>query len=181
MRFLTFFLIFVFSACTNATEKGKEAVVVDTCDIFFKDLGPCVYKAITVNIEVKKIANDEKLLKTLAVVNEGKTYSLQIVSGTSMLDGDRGYVSFADINFDGYPDIAITTSFGLANLYLDYWVYDLHSHKYKYIGNHAEFELNTKLKTLSNVIKVNAAKYENNTYFWKGYNLIKKELNYNSN
>ncbi|MFK5947345.1 MAG: hypothetical protein QM500_01080 [Methylococcales bacterium] len=174
MKIFIISLIFIFSSCTSATENGKDSVVGDVCDIFFKELGPCAYKKITVNISIEIIAADEKLLKTLEVINDDKTHSLQIENEVSMLDGDRGYVSFSDINFDGYPDIAITTTFGLANLYLDYWVYKPRSHKYKYLGNYAKFKLNAKLNTLSNVIKVNAAKYDNNTYLWKGYSLIKK-------
>jgi len=174
MRIFIFSLIFIFSACTDATENKKVTDAVESCDIFFKNAGPCLYKEINVEIEVKEIASDEVLLKSLNVINNGKRHSLQIMSETSMLDGDRGYISFSDINFDGVPDIAITTSFGLANLYIDYWVYDSQNHKYRYIGNYSKFELNQKLKTLSNVIKVNAAEYENNTYSWEGYKLIKK-------
>lgn len=174
MRLFIFSLIFVFSACTDATENRKATETVESCDIFFNNAGPCLYKEIKVDIEVKEIASDEVLLKSLNVINNGNRHSLQIMSETSMLDGDRGYISFTDINFDGFPDISITTSFGLANLYLDYWVYDSQNHKYLYIGNYSKFELNDKLKTLSNVIKVNAAKYENNTYSWKGYKIIKK-------
>ena len=174
MRTFIFSLILIFSACTDATENRKTADAVESCDIFFKTPGPCLYKEIKVNVEVKEIASDEILLKSLNIINKGNKYSLQILSETSMLDGDRGYISFSDINFDGFPDIAITTSFGLANLYLDYWVYDSPNHKYLYVGNYSRLELNHKLKILSNITKVNAAKYENNTYSWKGYDLVKR-------
>ena len=174
MRLFIFSFIFIFSACTDATENDKGVVEDDSCDIFFKGIGPCVHKSISVNVGVEKIADDEQLLKTLNVNNKGMKYTLQIKNETTMLDGDRGYISFEDINFDGFPDIAITTSFGLANLYLDYWVYDSHLQKYSYLGNYSQFKLDHKLKTLMNVVKINAAKYENSTYLWKGYDLIKQ-------
>jgi hypothetical protein len=145
-----------------------------TCDIFFKDNGPCVYNDIIVNVRTDKVADDEKQLKSVNVLNDGRIQTLKIADDVSMFDGDRGYISFTDINFDGYPDIAITTSFGLANLYLEYWVYEPHRHTYKYIGNYVKFELNFRLKTLSHVIKFNAEKYEKNTYFWQGSQLVKK-------
>ena len=69
--------------------------------------------------------------------------------------------------------MVITTLFGLASLFLDYLVYDSQNNKYN-ISNYSKFELNHKLKTVSNPIKVNAAKYENNIYALKGYDLIKK-------
>ncbi len=58
----------------------------------------------------------------------------------------------------------MTTSFGLANLYMDYWVFDPVNKQYAYIGNLCELKINSKDKTLSNVVKVNAAEYENNIY-----------------
>ena len=174
MRFFSLFLIFTFSVCTEATENDKNSVVSATCDIFFIVNGPCVYKGIIVNVRADKVSDNEKQLKSLHILNDGRIQTLKIVDDVFMFDGDRGYVSFADINFDGYPDIAITTSFGLANLYLDYWVYEPHRHTYQYIGNYAKFELNTRLKNLSNEVKVSAVKYEKNTYYWEESHLIKK-------
>lgn len=170
--FLAFILIG--TVCADATENKLTTDAAGLCVISYKNPGPCMYKDIKVDIEIEEITSDEKLLKSLNIINNDNKHSLQVPSQTSILEGDKGYISFSDINFDGYPDIAITTSFGLANLYLDYWVYDSHHEKYHYIGNHSKFELNHKLKILNNTNKVNAANYENNTYIWKGYNLIRK-------
>ena len=164
----------IFSGCTNATEDKKTIINSETCDIFFKTIGTCVYKNITVNIGVKKVASDETELQRLHIVNQDNKYTLNITKDTSILKGDRGYISFADINFDAVPDIAITTSFGLANLYVDYWVYDIMKNKYVYIGNFSEFKISKKDKTLSNLVKISAAKYKNTTYTWQGFKLVKK-------
>lgn len=166
--------MFVISGCSDATEDKEPILNSETCDIFFKITGPCVYKNITVNVAVKKIASDEKLLQRLNIVNQDNKYTLNITKDTSILKGDRGYISFADINFDAAPDIAITTSFGLANLYIDYWVYDTIKKKYAYLGNFSEFKINNKDKTLSNIVKISAAKYKNTIYTWQGFKLVKK-------
>jgi len=166
--------MFAVSGCTDATEDKKSTEKSEICEISFKNIGPCVYGDIKVNLDFKKIATDEKILQRLDVEKNGKKFSMNISKDTSMLDGDKGYISFADINFDSIPDISITTSFGLANLYMDYWVYDSGNKAYSYIGNFSSFKINNKSKTLSNVVKSSAAEYINTTYTWNGLKLIKK-------
>ncbi len=175
MRLTVFLFFLIFSGCSSATENNAGKVSVETCDITFNMAGPCQYKQITVNMNVEKRASDEIALVALNVVNQGKVHLLKITKDVSMLDGDKGYISFSDINFDGSPDLAITTSFGLANLYLDYWVYDTDNKKYSYIGNFSVFKFDFKNKVLSNTVKVNAAKYENTTYKWNRLKLIKNK------
>lgn len=174
MRFYLITFVFAFSACSDATEDKITTVDSETCDLYFKMSDPCVYINIKVNVGVEKIASDEKLIQKLDIVNQGNSYTLNISEDTSMLEGDRGYISFADINFDAIPDVAVTTSFGLANLYVDYWVFDPVNKQYDYIGNFSELKINSKDKTLSNVVKINAANYENNLYMWQGIKLVKK-------
>ena len=175
MRKFFLFTIIAFSGCTDATEKSGLINSAEVCDISFNTTKPCVYQSITVKLGVEKVASDEKTLKTLNVTHKGDDFVLNVTDDTSMLDGDKGYISFEDINFDGVPDLALTTSFGLANLYLDYWVYNTKSNQYDYIGNHVKFKLNNKLMSLSNTVKINAAKYKNNTFIWKGFKLVNKD------
>lgn len=174
MRLFLILFVFSFSACSDGTEGRITTVDSEICNLSFETLGPCVYKNIKVNVVVEKIASDEMLIKRLNIVNQEKIYTLEIAEDTTMREGDRGYISFSDINFDTVPDIAMTTSFGLANLYMDYWVFDPVNKQYDYIGNLCELKINSKDKTLSNVVKVNAAKYENNLYMWEGFELVKK-------
>ena len=79
--------------------------------------------------------------------------------------------------FDSVPDIAITTSFGLADLYIDYLVYDTIKKKYSYVGNFTQFNIHNN-KILSNVVKISAAKYKNMVYSWKGFKLTRKLNDY---
>ncbi len=162
--------MFVISGCTDASEDAKSEI----CEISFKNTGPCVYGDIKVNLYFKKVAIDEKILQRIDVEKHGKKFSINISKDTSILDGDKGYISFADINFDSIPDISITTSFGLANLYMDYWVYDSVNHVYSYVGNFSSFKINSKNKTLSNIAKSSAAEYINTTYTWHRLKLKKK-------
>lgn len=166
--FLTFFL-FIFSAYSNATEDNNAET---SCDLFFNTTTPCKYKNISINISMEKIADDEKLLKQLNVTNNDKKSTLLISKDASILQGDKGFISFIDINFDSVPDIAITTSFGLANLYLDYWVYNADKEYVYYIGNFPQFKINRKNKSLSNTVKLNAEKYNKTLYHWEGFKLI---------
>ncbi|MFK5913244.1 MAG: hypothetical protein QM484_02640 [Woeseiaceae bacterium] len=171
MKLLVIITALIFSGCSDAMEDKKSVINSEDCDVFYKTIGPCVYKDITVNVDVKKISSDEKLLQHLNILKQGNKYTLNISKNTSILEGDKGYISFADINFDNVPDVAITTSFGLASLYMDYWVFDAVKNEYTDIGNYTKFEINNKNKTLSNVIKINAAKYKNTTYSWRGFKL----------
>jgi len=174
MRLLIITFMLVISGCSDATEKTQHIENSETCEFSFKNMGPCEHKDIMVNFDIKNVAMDEKLFLRLNVQNQDKKHSLSISKDTSILDGDKGYISFADINFDSIPDISITTSFGLANLYLDYWVYDSVNKKYSYVGNFAAFKINNKNKTLSNVVKSSAVDYINTTYIWNGFKLYKK-------
>lgn len=161
-------LALLFCSSLNAAEDNEN------CSFLFSSLKACNYKNISVMLEVNNVAADEIKLKKLHVVNNGNEYILNISSGVYMLQGDKGNISFADINFDGYADIGITTSFGLANLYFDYWVYDVYNKAYKYIGNFSKFKLNAQNKSLSNSVKLSANQYKNNTYYWSKYRLLKK-------
>jgi len=158
--------VLVFSSYARAVEE------VETCELLFDMAGSCVYKGITAGLLTTKLNFDEKILNSLVVINQGNKHSLSITKDTFILEGDKGYISFQDINFDGYPDIAITTSFGLANIYLDYWVYNTTNKQYVFVGNFSKLKLNDELKILSNRIKINAAEYKNNTYIWQGLKLV---------
>lgn len=174
MKLFIVMFLSVISGCSDAADYENSIATSETCDISFKNSGPCVYKNISVKFIVKKISVDEKLLLKLDVEKTGQKFSLDISKDTSFLDGDKGYISFTDINFDSVPDISITTSFGLANLYMDYWVYDVANKNYLYIGNFTKFKINKSNKTLSNVVKISAAKYKNTVYMWKGLKLKEK-------
>lgn len=171
MKFIIYFCFFL-AACFFHPLIAAEKIT--KCSIYFDAVNTCNYKHISALLIVKKISDDEIQLEQIQLNNQQKKSVLNITNNTYMIEGDRGYISFSDINFDGVADISITTSFGLANLYLDYWVYDPHKQEYLYVGNFTKFNFMHKNKTLSNRIKLNASEYQTIHYFWQGYNLLKQ-------
>ena len=98
--------MFVISGCSDAIEDKGSIENSEICDISFKSTGPCTFQNITVNLDVKKVAIDEKVLRRINVVKQRKKFSLNILKDTSMLDGDKGYISFEQcrnlLNFDQF-------------------------------------------------------------------------------
>lgn len=169
MRAYIILLLLLFAGCTGASETEKE------CLFQFSSSVNCKLNNLDVVLISEKVANDEKNLKTLKVKSNGHDFILNISKDTSMLDGDKGLIVLQDINFDSYPDIAISTSFGASNLYMDYWIYDKGKNKFRYLGNFSRFTINKKDKSLSNTVKINAANYRKSVYRWSGTTLVKNK------
>ncbi len=150
----------------------------NTCEFSFEKLDPCSYqinsKPITVTIKSTNIADDEKLITQLVTNVNENSQTLTVIENTSLLEGDIGYISFSDINFDDVPDLAITTSFGTPNLYLDYWVFDSATKQYVYVGNYSEFTLDKKNQTVTTTVKDGADSYTTTKWYWKGTELKQK-------
>lgn len=141
-------------------------------DFDYSNLTSCTQDVYKVTIQSHRLAVDEIQLQALQVNYRGKQQLLDISADTNMLEGDKGVVLFEDINFDGIPDIAVSTSFGLANLYMDYWIFDNQKDQFVKIGNYARFTLHPSDKSLSNRVKTDAATYQKNTYTWKSDKLV---------
>lgn len=133
----------------------------------------CQDQDLSVRIEATPIAADEKRLQALLVHYGNKQYRLPLTDPPSMLQGDRGYILLNDINFDAIPDIGVTTSFAVANQYLDYWVYDKQQTTFLPIGNYAQFSIDNARQRLSNQVRLNATHYEKNIYQWQNQRLVK--------
>jgi hypothetical protein len=171
MNKLSLLFFTVLMGCAHVSKSGKSEPL---CEFELAKLKQCTYQDYMVNIQSSAIASDEIVLTSLTVDSKGKKHVLSISADTSLLEGDRGFISFDDINFDGIADIAITTSFGLANLYLDYWVYDKATKTFVKIGNYTQFTRNADTKTLTNQVKGNAASYQKHEYYFNGFKLVRK-------
>jgi hypothetical protein len=167
------------TACNNAVGVEPLSNAGTECLFKFNAKPVCTYQydkhTISVLLITKLIAENEMELSQAAVEMDGIKTIQNISPDTSMLDGDIGIVLFDDINFDGTPDLAISTSFGVANQYFDYWVRDNASGKYLSLGSLPKLSLNKTSKTLEATVKLNAANYEKQVYEWLGNNLIRKK------
>lgn len=165
MKFTTTLLTMPLCGCAAIAVTISQA---GECRFDFHQQPPCNQGGYRVSIQTSPLAADEIRLKALAVSYHGKQQILGITPGTSLLTGDKGLILVEDINFDGMDDIAVSTSFGLANQYMDYWVFDKAKDRFIKLGNHARFTLHPADKALSNTVKVDAAHYRKQVFYLAG-------------
>lgn len=127
-------------------------------------------ESVEVELKMGDPEYDERALEAVSVAGQ----DLPISSGVTIIDGDEGVVNFQDINFDGYRDLAVTTSFSVANLYFDYWIYEAEKKGFRYVGNSPELEPNEEHKVLTSQVKVNAESYEQTVWTWEDGELVGK-------
>jgi hypothetical protein len=167
------------AACTNAVGVVPLTNADTECLFKFNAKPVCTYQynkhTISILLVTKPIAENEIELTQVTIDADGKKTTHNLSPETSMIDGDTGIVMFDDINFDGIPDLAVSTSFGVANQYFDYWVRDTSSDEYKSVGNLPKLTINKVNKTLEATVKLNAANYEKQIYSWQGSKLVRKK------
>lgn len=169
--------ILFMSGCGESAGVQPTPVAVE-CTFELSAQPVCSFKkgkhAFEVALATKRLADTEVALTRAKVVADDKQHVLSLSPDVSMTTGDIGIVSFADINFDNVPDLAISTSFGVANQYFDYWTYDPKNAKYHSLGNYPRLNANPADKTLTASVKLNAAHYETRKYFWDKGRLVRK-------
>lgn len=176
---LTIFLLFT-ASCGAERPTSEEAPLSkqSECVIGFENNQPCHLelnsKALEIEVVLQDVFEDEKRLDEIIVLTHHKKYSLKIPTETFLMEGDKGHISINDINFDGAPDIAVTTSFRTANLYLDYWVYDPSSESFHYIGNLPSLEIDTSTQSITSTERLNAVDYKKSQWIWQDNTLVKK-------
>ncbi|PCJ14847.1 MAG: hypothetical protein COB04_14380 [Gammaproteobacteria bacterium] len=171
MKYIVIFVsLFVFYQTSNGEELVEQA---GACTFGFSSSNICKDGLYDVALYGKSVDINEREMLNLRVRHGGISHDLDISPDTVMLEGDVGVISFEDINFDGYPDVAISTSFGLPNLYLDYWVYLPEKNIFVKVGNYSKFTIDVENRVLTNTQKESAAEYGCNTFYWLAYELIK--------
>lgn len=68
--------------------------------------------------------------------------------------------------------LAITTSFGVANLYLDYWVYLPEEEAFEYVGNYPSLTPDEDTQTLESHTRQSADSYDQTTWVWRQGELV---------
>lgn len=178
MKKAVFLILFFVQACEAQQDTFDQALEKE-CEISFGKFDQCSFKTpsyeISVDVITEDVAEDEKLISAVVIKNNSTEQTLPVTEATSMLDGDIGYISFSDINFDSVPDLAIPTSFGTPNLYLDYWVYDSQKQGYEYVGNFPQFSIDKTKKIITTRVKESAADYQVAEWHWKEGKLERKD------
>lgn len=159
------------ASLSSASAAGAAAAASATdpeCVFEFGATPVCSYVAgpltIQLTLATTKIAGNEIELTQANVALEGKQHELKLSDDTSMTEGSKGSVLFGDINFDGVPDLAVSTSFGTANQYLDYWIYDPAAKEYAFVGNFPRLVADLATRTLKADVRINAASHETQVY-----------------
>lgn len=153
----------------NAAGTATVANAANTeCVFEFSAAPACSYVegplSIQLSLAATRIADNEIELTQADVALEGKRHQLKLSADTSMTEGNKGSVLFDDISFDGMPDLAVSTSFGTANQYLDYWIYDPVAKEYASVGNFPRLVPDPTTKTLKADVRMNAASHETQVY-----------------
>ncbi|WLQ11713.1 hypothetical protein O5O45_18460 [Hahella aquimaris] len=118
------------------------------------------------------LADDQVLLQAVEASLNGQEQRLEIAPDTVFFAGDIGHIAFDDINFDGFPDLAITTSAGAKHVFLDYWLYSQNAKRFVRLGNLPELSADPATQTLSLQVQVSETQYERKRLKWNGSNLI---------
>lgn len=127
-----------------------------------------------ITILTKQLAEDEFLLTIAIISANGIKQDLPITADVSMLNDSVGVILSDDINFDEISDLAISTSFGVANQYFDYWIFDVQSRQYRKIGNYPRLTIDKTGRTVTTRVKLNAAEYQTLNYIWRDSKLVPK-------
>jgi hypothetical protein len=164
------------TACSQPSVSSNQPSA-EYCMFSFSGLEDChttiLRKPVSVELALGDPVQGERDLIALRVTWDEKVQNLQVVSDTTILEGDRGYILFQDITFDGLYDIGITTSFGVANLYLDYWVHNESDKHFTYVGNFPRLTPDPEEKVLTSTVRSDAASYERTVWTWVGDELKK--------
>lgn len=164
-----------FTATVSALTIGAAATA-DTgkiCEFSFEQLTECHYQDasydISAHLKVAVLDADKLQLHLVQVTNNGAAEKLPLTSETYFHPGEHGYIQITDINFDGVPDLAVTTGFFFDNPQLDYWVYQTESHQYRYVGNYARFTADPTNKTVTTQPPPGE---KPQTFVWQDYALV---------
>jgi len=150
------------------------------CAFTFEGADPCRVdidgRPAEIDLDMGPATDDERPLIALTLEVNDTQHRLEMSEGVTVIDGDRGYIQLVDINFDGIKDIAITTSFGVANLYLDYWVYLPEEKTFEYLGNYPQLTPDEDTQTLEARVRQSAEDYDYQKWVWQQGELIPASL-----
>lgn len=139
------------AAQASSTAPAPENLSTPNCD-------PCTLKIaaslppFSFRFDVKLVNGDERLVERIRVSREDKpgwTQTLDVRDMAPISKGDPFFIATADLNFDGFNDVLLATSRGVANTYADYWRFVPTTGEFSYLGNFPLFRLDAEKRLLS--------------------------------
>ena len=92
--------------------------------------------------DVKINPDGRRVVASVRVVrNNSEVQELKVHNMTPMPPNREFFFGGIDINFDGFRDLELITSRGVANSSADYWIFEPDTEKFHYLGNYPVFTL----------------------------------------
>lgn len=92
-----------------------------------------------------------RVVHSIAVTPPGAqaaSQTLQVKDMMPLPPGAKVFFGAQDLNFDGYEDLMIITSHGVANAYADYWLYDPNARNFAPLGEYPVFTVDQAARRL---------------------------------
>ena len=135
----------------GSTQPSRQNKRIDDCQPCAFEIGPEL-APFSVTFEVKQGPAGDRYIETLTVARSDAPDRTDVLKVHGMVPSGLGvpfFIAATDINFDGYNDLMLITSKGVANALADYWVSVTESAKFEYVGNFPVLTPNASKKTLS--------------------------------
>ena len=140
------------------SQMGSSTAAPPAENLSLPSCDPCKFKIAqalapySVRFILKNVQNDRRVIEALQVFRDdapGWTQSLPVHDMTPVRQNDEFFIATADINFDGYNDLLLATSRGVANTYADYWLFVPSTAEFSSLGNYPIFTVNSDKRLLS--------------------------------
>jgi hypothetical protein len=133
---------------TLRPDGGLEVATCDPCTFLVaRNAQP---RAITFAVEERP--GGWRAVRELRVTRASETAAPQVLPVEGMAPigpGQTFFVGAADVNFDGYADLYLATSRGVANAYADYWLFVPSTGEFSPLGRYPIFTRDPASRTLS--------------------------------
>jgi hypothetical protein len=121
------------------------------CDPCTLDIGQAI-PPYDVRFRPRNMPDGRRVVEELRISRTDKpgwSQSLPVHDMTPLSQNQEFFIGTADINFDGYNDLLLATSRGVANTYADYWLFVPRKQAFSYLGNYPIFRVDADKQVLA--------------------------------